>query len=83
MYSGKRSLEAKNRRKQRKTAREYIYHMSFNDFLIAETISRTDPTEVADHLYIMYGQDFDDTVIPCTFKGVVISDAYGNGVFQR
>ena len=79
----KRSPEAKARRAQRKEAREYIIRNSFNDTIIAESVSRTDPEEVADYLYYLHGQDFDDRAVPCTFKGVVLTDSYGRGVFQR
>ena len=81
-HRGKRSPEALARREQRKTAREYIFTMSFNDFLIAETISRTDPADVQAHLNGVFGY-VEQSAVPCTFKGVVLTDSYGNGAFQK
>ena len=82
MYSGKRSPEAKKRREQRKAAKDFIWTYSFNDFLISEVISRTDPNDVISFLEGQFGF-CDMAAVPCTFKGVVISDSYGNGVFQK
>lgn len=82
MYSGKRSPEAEARRAQRKAAKEYIWKFSFNDFLKSEAVARTDPAEVQVHLGGLFGY-CDQSAVPCTFKGVVISDAYGNGAFQK
>jgi len=82
VYNGKRSEEALQRRMQRKAARKYIFTMSFNDTLIAESISRTDPAEVQAFLGEAFGV-CEQSAVPCTFKGVVLSDAYGNGVFQK
>jgi hypothetical protein len=83
MYSGKRSVESQNRRDQKRAARQFVWDFSFNDYLIGEKVCRTDPSDVADYLYVMFGQDFDDTVVPSVFRGVVISDAYGRGDFQK
>lgn len=82
MYSGNRSPEAQRRRKQRKAARQYIFTMSFNDFIISEKVSRTDPADVQEFLGNEFGY-CEMSAVPCTFKGVVITDAYGNGVFQK
>jgi len=83
MYSGKRSKESTERRQQRKAAKEYIWTHCFNDIIIGESVSRTDPEEVCDFLFYLYGAGFDNTAVPCTFKGVVISDSYGRGAFQK
>ena len=81
MYSGKRSKEASERRLQRKAAKDFVWTLSFNDFLIGESICRSDPEEVAVHLEGKFGF-CDMSAVPTTFKGVVISDSYGNGAFQ-
>jgi len=81
-HRGKRSQEARERRKQRRAAREYIFQMSYNDFLISEKICRTNPADVQEFLGVKFGY-CDQSAVPCTFEGVVISDAYGNGVFQK
>ena len=82
MYNGKRSKEAIERRAQRKTAKDYIWTNSFNDFLIAENICRTSKADVMSRLEDKFGYA-DLSAVPCTFKGVVISDAYGRGCFQK
>jgi hypothetical protein len=76
-----RSPEAEARRAQRKVAREFKYKFSYNDFLISELIDRTDPADVVAHLETVFGFA-DMSAVPCTFKGVVLSDAYGRGAFQ-
>lgn len=82
MYSGKRSIEASNRRMQRQAAKEYVWSYSFNDFLKGESISRSSPEEVVAHLQGKF--DFVDmSAVPVTCKGLVISDAYGRGAFQK
>ena len=81
-WRGKRSKEASERRTQRKAAKEYVIRYSFHDFLKSESIARTDPADVQEHLAGLFGY-CEQSAVPCTFKGVVISDAYGNGVFQK
>jgi hypothetical protein len=77
-----RSEEAQKRRAQKRAAREYVITMSYNDALIGEKISRTDPEEVEAFLGGMFGF-CDVSAVPCTFKGVVLSDGRGQGVFQK
>ena len=55
MYSGKRSPEAQKKREQRKAAREYIMKFMFNDYLISEQVSRSDPEEVQSFLAGAFG----------------------------
>jgi len=82
MYSGKRSKEASERRTQKRAAKDFIWSYSFNDYLKSEAVARTDPSDVISHLNSTFGFA-DMSAVPCTFKGVVISDAYGNGAFQK
>jgi len=82
MYSGRRTPEAESRRMQRRAAREYIITLSYNDHLLGEKISRTDPDEVKDYLLSVFSY-WDSAALPCAFKGVVLSDGRGTGVFQQ
>ena len=82
VHRGKRSKEAVERRAQRKTAKDYIWTNSFNDILIAENICRSSRADVMAHLESEFGYA-DLSAVPCTFNGVVISDAYGRGAFQK
>ena len=82
MYTGRRSQEAQLRRDMKRAAKELVWKYCYNDYLISEAISRTDPSDVTSHLEGLFGY-CDMSAVPCTFKGVVISDAYGRGVFQK
>jgi len=82
MYSKKRSKEALERRKQKRAANKYIFKMSFNDRLIHETISRTEPCEVQSFLGCEFGF-CDMSAVPETFNGLVLLNDYGHGVFQQ
>jgi hypothetical protein len=82
MYSGKRSEEALQRRIQRKAAREYIIKYSFNDTIKDEVTSRTDPSEVQTFLGETFGH-CEQSAVPCTYKGIILTDSYGNGAHQN
>ena len=70
------------RRTQRRAAKDYIWTYSFNDVIKSENVARTDPVEVWGYINGKFGY-VERGVVPCTFKGVVISDAYGNGALQQ
>jgi len=71
-------------RKQRILALKYIADRSYQDYLQAETVSRTDHSDVHDYLLTVSVADEPLHVgaIPQVEKGLVLSNGRGTGAWQ-
>ena len=76
-----RSPEAQKRREQKRAAREYVFSLSYNDYILGEKVCRTEPEQVQAFLAALF-EYVDVCAVPCVFRGVVLSDGYGRGAFQ-
>jgi len=74
----RRSLTAKLRR--------YVLRQGFHDVIWAETICRTDKTEIINYIHVIYPDPNEGILIsdiPDVEKGLVLTDSRGRGVFQK
>ncbi len=78
---GRRSAKSEEIRSQWQAARKYVQDQAFYDRLKGESVCRSTPNDVADHLAKAFGQSIPEA-IPNVEHGSVLTDSRGEGAFQ-
>jgi hypothetical protein len=78
---GRRSAKSEEIRSQWQAARKYVQDQAFFDRLKGESVCRTTPANVADHLARAFGVVIVGAV-PEVSNGSILTDSRGEGAFQ-
>ena len=78
---GRRSAKSEEIRSQWQAARKFVQDEAFFDRLKGESVCRSTPDDVADHLALEFGQPIPEAV-PNVDHGSVLTDSRGEGFFQ-
>jgi hypothetical protein len=78
---GTRSAKSEEIRSQWQAARKYVQDQAFYDRLKGESVCRSTPNDVADHLAKTFEQPIPEAV-PNVDHGSVLTDSRGEGAIQ-
>jgi hypothetical protein len=77
-----RSVEAQERRLQRREARKIVQKFAFQDFLVAESINRLTPEQIADKMATLFPDGVVYNFAVRYERGEVLTDSRGRGSIQ-
>jgi hypothetical protein len=78
---GRRNPKSEEIRSQWQAARDFVQDQAFFDKLKGESVCRSTPNDVADHLAQTFGQPIPE-IVPNVDYGSVLTDPRGEGVLQ-